>query len=175
MKDGKRTFLIGDLHFGHANIIRYCNRPFKDIDEMEKILIKNWNGVVGKDDTVIVVGDFALLPVEKMASITKQLNGHKHLVLGNHDTKAIKTYLDMGFEVVSPYSIILDEYFIVSHKPQFIENQGLFANIYAHVHDLAEYKDYTARSFCVSAERINYTPIDFDEIKAKMESVDFGQ
>ena len=55
------------------------------------------------------------------------------------------------------------------------QNKWNWANIYAHVHNMAEYKDYTARTFCVSAERINYTPIDFEEIKAKMESVDFGR
>lgn len=170
-----KIYLIGDLHLFHRNIIKYCDRPFEDVPKMNAQLIANWNKVVRADDKVIVVGDFALAGKEQIISAGSQLNGRKTLILGNHDGASLKTYFEAGFEIVSPYPIILEEFFIISHYPQFVENQGLFANIYAHVHNMAEYKDYTARTFCVSAERINYTPIDFEEIKAKMESVDFGR
>ena len=170
-----KIYLIGDLHLFHRNIIKYCDRPFEDVPKMNAQLITNWNKVVRADDKVIVVGDFALAGKEQIISVGNQLNGRKTLILGNHDGASLKTYFEAGFEIVSPYPIVLEEFFIISHYPQFVENQGLFANIYAHVHNMVEYKDYTARTFCVSAERINYTPIDFEEIKAKMESVDFGR
>ena len=49
-----KIFLIGDMHFMHRNIIKYCNRPFKDVEDMTEKLIKNWNSVVGKNDIVYV-------------------------------------------------------------------------------------------------------------------------
>lgn len=80
-----KIFLIGDTHFMHRNIIKYCNRPFKDVEEMTETLIKNWNSVVGKNDIVYVVGDFALCGKAKIIEIGNQLNGRKRLILGNHD------------------------------------------------------------------------------------------
>ena len=56
------TWLISDTHFDHANIIKYCNRPFKDVDEMNNTIWQNWNSVVDADDIVYHLGDFALGP-----------------------------------------------------------------------------------------------------------------
>ena len=103
MKEPK-IFLIGDCHFGHRNIIKYCNRPFKDVEDMNEQLIKNWNSVVGKNDTVYVVGDFALCGKQKIIEIGQRLNGRKRLVLGNHDQASVNTYREAGLNL---YIIIL--------------------------------------------------------------------
>lgn len=87
-----KIFLIGDCHFGHRNIIRYCNRPFKDVEDMTEKLIANWNSVVGNNDIVYVVGDFALCGKQKIIEIGRRLNGRKRLILGNHDQASIATY-----------------------------------------------------------------------------------
>lgn len=172
MKEPK-IFLIGDCHFGHRNIIKYCNRPFKDVEDMNEQLIKNWNSVVGKNDIVYVVGDFALCGKQKIIEIGQRLNGRKRLVLGNHDQASIETYRAAGFEFVYNHSIVLDDFYIVSHIPKVgISENTPFANIFAHVHDDPTYKDYSCRSFCVSAERINYTPVEFKIIKEKMKAVE---
>lgn len=78
------TWITSDLHFWHANIIKFCNRPFATVEEMNEVLISNWNAVVQPEDTVYVVGDFSMAfrPVELY---TKRLNGKKILVAGNHD------------------------------------------------------------------------------------------
>lgn len=166
MKEPK-IFLIGDTHFMHKNIIKYCNRPFKDIEEMTESLIKNWNSVVDNNDIVYVVGDFALCGKQKIIEIGNRLNGHKRLILGNHDGASIATYREAGFEFVYNHSIVLDNFYIISHIPMVgISVNAPFANIFAHVHDDPTYKDCSCRSFCVSAERINYTPILFEDIKA---------
>ena len=166
MKEPK-IFLIGDTHFMHRNIIKYCNRPFKDVEAMTEGLVKNWNGIVGKNDIVYVVGDFALCGKQKIIEIGQRLNGRKRLVLGNHDQASIATYREAGFEFVYNHSIVLDDFYIISHIPMVgISVNAPFANIFAHVHDDPTYKDCSCRSFCVSAERINYTPILFEDIKA---------
>ena len=94
-------FIIADTHFGHKNIIRLCNRPFSDKHDMEVKLIDNWNGMVGANDEVYVLGDFALVPtVEDLEDITQQLNGKKFLVRGNHDHFSKEQYMRAGFSDV---------------------------------------------------------------------------
>lgn len=75
----------------------------------------------------------------------------------------------LGIEVIE-YPIVYSDFYIVSHKPLYISANGAYANIFAHVHDNPMYKTVSPRSFCVSAERINYTPISFNEIVEKMKS-----
>ena len=189
MSDKHEIFIIGDPHFQHKNIIRYCKRPWNsgidennemiitdsDVERMNNDLIKNWNSVVKADDEVIVNGDFCLGNRKNVPEIVSQLNGHKKLILGNHDyfhindkekyKNMVDFYMKAGFEFVSPYSIVLDKFIIISHEPlEWVTDDGVYANIYAHVHNHAAYKDYTKRTFCSSAERINYTPINLKEI-----------
>ena len=172
MKEPK-IFLIGDCHFGHRNIIKYCNRPFKNTEDMTEQLIKNWNSAVGANDIVYVVGDFALCGKQNIIEIGQRLNGRKRLILGNHDQASINTYREAGFEFIYNHHIVLDDFFIVSHIPLVgISENGPFANIFAHVHDDPTYKDFSCRSFCVSAERIDYTPIQFEIIKNNMKVVE---
>ena len=155
-----KIFLIGDLHWGHRNIIKYCNRPFSDVEHMNEQLIKNWNSVVSKNDIVYVVGDFALCAKSKIIEIGNQLNGRKRLILGNHDGASIETYRAAGFEFVYNHSIVLDDFYIISHIPlPYI--QPPFFNIHAHTHEFSNSENH----FCVSAENIKYTPLNFEEVK----------
>ena len=156
-----RTFFISDTHFCDENIIKYENRPFADTVDMEDVLINNWNRVVKPRDTVFVLGDISS---EQMATkdIIKHLKGHKILVMGNHDLLARASYLMMGFDVVSPYPIIFNDFYICSHAPVYLNDHMPYANIHGHIHS----KKMTGGNyFNVSVECINYTPIDFEEIK----------
>ena len=166
------VWFIGDTHFYHNNVIEYCNRPFKDVYEMNEQEVQNWNNTVSKKDKVFMVGDFALANKAKIIEIGQRLNGRKTLILGNHDHESKYTYYEAGFEYVSRYPIIFEDFYIISHQPQFIQSNGVYANIFAHVHDNPEYTDCSSRSFCVSAERINYTPIEFNEIIRRMKDND---
>lgn len=58
------TFFTSDTHFNHANIIKFCNRPFKDVEQMNETLIANWNQVIGPDDTVFHLGDYNISPTQ---------------------------------------------------------------------------------------------------------------
>lgn len=79
-------FVTSDLHFHHANIIKFCNRPFKHVEDMNEALIKNINSKVGANDILFHLGDFCFQPHTKLAGIREQLNCNNiHIVLGNHD------------------------------------------------------------------------------------------
>jgi calcineurin-like phosphoesterase family protein len=78
-------YFTSDTHFGHANIIKYCDRPFKDTDHMDAVLIEKWNTIVSPADTVFHLGDVALGNIDKSLACVSRLNGYKICVLGNHD------------------------------------------------------------------------------------------
>jgi len=77
-------FFTADHHFDHQNVIRYCGRPFTGVNEMNEEMVRRWNSVVTPNDTVYHLGDFSMAkrPVEFFG---RQLNGEKHLIVGNHD------------------------------------------------------------------------------------------
>lgn len=81
-------FITADTHFGHKNIIDYCGRPFKSVEEMDEEMKRRWNEIVGPEDTVYHLGDVCM-----RKSMTpywgRELNGRKMLILGNHDRSFI--------------------------------------------------------------------------------------
>jgi calcineurin-like phosphoesterase family protein len=80
------TFFTSDTHFGHANIIKYCDRPFGSVGEMDEAMIENWNARVHRDDTVYHLGDFAFgCDYEHAVKCYSRLKGNIHFILGNHD------------------------------------------------------------------------------------------
>jgi calcineurin-like phosphoesterase family protein len=80
-----KLFFTADTHFNHENIIRYCDRPFKDVEQMNAMLISKWNKVIDHGDTVIIAGDFAYGDKLQWESLLGRLSGMKILVQGNHD------------------------------------------------------------------------------------------
>ena len=160
-------YFIGDLHLFDEGIIKICNRPFSNAEEMANTLIKNWNGLIKSEDEVYVVGDVASEGTnwDNVRGIITQLNGTKYLIKGNHDTLKNSTYRKIGFDEAYDKPIIIDGFWIVSHEPMFVTDMSPYANIYAHVHNNPNYTDYSSRGFCVSAERTNYTPVSMDYIK----------
>lgn len=93
------TFFTSDLHLGHARVIDYCKRPFRSVWEMDAELIRRWNARVAPNDTVFVLGDFALGPKERLREYVQQLHGALVLIRGNHDRNAVH-YKDAGFTYV---------------------------------------------------------------------------
>ena len=165
-----KIFCISDTHFNHSNVIKYSNRPYKDTEEMNRSIIENWNKVVSNDDTVIFQGDFCLGPKEETYRFASQLNGHKVIILGNHD-RSKNFYLQNGFQdamkrFIYPKEVSGFKYNIIfTHQPYM----GLpedYVNIHGHIHDktLDENMFDPIRYFNISVENINYTPIEFNEI-----------
>lgn len=83
--DPEHTFFTSDTHFGHANIINLCKRPFKDVNHMNDMLVENWNNVVTDDDTVFHLGDFAFGGSDVWNKVLSRLRGKIYLILGNHE------------------------------------------------------------------------------------------
>jgi calcineurin-like phosphoesterase family protein len=92
-----------DLHYSHKNIIRYCNRPFVDVEEMREQLIDRYNSVIGHNDRVLFIGDIFFCGFDDAKQIMRRLGGIKYLIRGNHDKNFTdKQLLHLGFEAVYP-------------------------------------------------------------------------
>lgn len=161
-------YFIADQHFGHSKIIEYEKRPFISVYEMDKYMIKMWNSVVKKNDTVFILGDYSFHGFEGTKSITSKLKGKKILIRGNHDKKIDEFYLNAGIDKIYDYPIIYEDFWMLSHKPLYTNSNMPYANIFGHVHMDKAYTDFSGQTFCVSAERLNYCPISFVEIQEKM-------
>ena len=152
-------FLIADTHFEDKDVIDICGRPKKQ----DLLLVNHWNTTVKDSDEVYLLGDVGNL------DYIKELNGRIYLVTGNHDWRYSLGDLEQAFYKVYDKPIILDDFYILSHEPlPYIQPNGVFANIFGHVHNSPHITTYSSRHYCVSAERINYTPVSFEEIKSKM-------
>lgn len=77
-------YFIADTHFGHENVIRFCDRPFSSADDMDEAMIANWNARVRGNDTVYILGDMFFRSTNAEA-ILQRLRGKKRLIVGNHD------------------------------------------------------------------------------------------
>ena len=176
-----KTFYIADLHFGHNNIIRYDNRPFVNADEMDNVLIHNWNKVVSNEDATYILGDVSWWNESKTVDILNQLNGVKILIKGNHD--------DISQKFAKCFSGIMDyaEYndsgtmVIMSHYPMPFWN-GQFRDtihLYGHVHNSHQWnimenwmtearalQDIPMRAYNVGCmmDWMKYTPRTLNEI-----------
>src|SRR5689334_18837471 len=82
------VWFTSDTHFGHANVIKYCDRPFADASEMDEMMIVNWNAVVRPGDHVYHLGDFSFHRDGTSTKIVRRLMGNIHLIRGNHDSDA---------------------------------------------------------------------------------------
>lgn len=173
-------FFTSDTHWGHANSIKYCNRPFTNVDEMNERLIEGWNGVVGKNDTVWSLGDFAFMPFDKTLEVLRRLNGKHHMILGNHCQKIAanrKMLIADGYvsEIRDYKELSYDRQKIVLfHYPQRSWNGSHYGSwqLHGHVHGtMAPY----GRSVDVGVDSAHvlgyapYRPLSFEEIREFMD------
>ena len=177
-KDYKNIFVTSDTHFSHANIIKYCNRPFSNVDEMNQKLINNWNEIVSPDDLVFHLGDFQMLKDYSILSDKmNRLNGDKILIKGNHDYCTNEEYLNSGFkDVVQLWEgILFNTKFVMCHYQMMTWNwshQGSI-HLYGHEHDRQQYipnhelysKLYISeKKYNVCVDANNYKPVNIKNI-----------
>lgn len=134
-----KVFFISDLHFGHRNALAFDNRPFKTIEEHDEFLISKWNEAVGIDDDVWILGDISWYGATKTIEIYSQLNGTKHLCVGNHDNKLLRSQnvRNLFVEIV-PYKELSygDKGIVLCHYPIPCFNNHYYGwyHLYGHVH-----------------------------------------
>ena len=175
------VFFTSDTHFGHSNIIKYCNRPFNNTDEMDEALINNWNAKVPKDGIVYHLGDFAWGSINYWEKIREQLNGEIILIYGNHDEKYLNNKLmyKLFKEVTPQKKIWINKIPIYMNHYPFLcfggSYKGLGATwqLFGHVHSnprSEEGLDHKRLVNCfptqydVGVDNNNFAPISFDEL-----------
>ena len=168
-------YFTSDLHFNHGNILAYepITRPFATIDEMNETLIANWNGVVKPEDTVYVLGDFAMGPAADVRGLVSRLNGTIKLVRGNHDTPAkLKIYQEMGIEIKDiEYLTYKGRFFILCHFPiaseefmqMVVNDNSEVINVYGHVHS-SDQKGFYKGTYHIGVDTNNLTPISIEQV-----------
>jgi len=157
-------FVIGDLHLGHANIIRYCSRPFPHdaVSEMDSVLIRNWNATVRRSNRVFHLGDFSYTSGKSTMDYLRLLNGSITRIAGNHDK-------DSGEGLPHQISVTSDGIpFTLTHDPDdAVPVPGGWV-IHGHYHnnDLSRYPfiSFRDRRINVSAEVVGYRPVPLDEL-----------
>lgn len=165
----EKIWVISDTHLNHANIIRYCARPYVSTEEMNKDLIKRWNSTVRPQDTVYHLGDFGIGNKREITEWRHALNGRIKLIKGNHDGHSNQWYRDCGFDEVYDHSILIQDFYILSHAPLSVMPDYPFVNIFGHIHNNGELPDLGKNFYNACVEVNSYTPILFEEIKKSIE------
>lgn len=173
------TFFTSDLHFFHQNVIRFDNRPYTSVEEMNEALINNWNKKVKKDDLVYILGDISWGKDEETCAIFERLNGRKILIKGNHDR--VHGKIKNCFEEVADYKEITlpgNKHIVLCHYPIVFFNRHHYGAymFYGHVHNSHEWNmtenykfelerlDIKCNMFNVGCMVHNYEPVTFEEI-----------
>lgn len=161
------TWLVSDTHFGHKNIIKYCDRP----KDHESRIIKAWNSLVRPEDTVLHLGDLAVWygPNEDFWLRTaSELPGNKKLIRGNHDKRKDRIYADLGFELIPEFvQEIKGQRVLFSHYPDENRTAEWDINVHGHIHNnvLDPRLAMTKRRYKnISIEVMDYKPIQACEI-----------
>lgn len=178
-----KDFFTSDHHFGHANIIKYQDRPFESVKEMDDFMIARWNETVGPDDRVYYLGDFAITDDWRKRELRCLLNGYIIFVPGNHDIwpkdlyrgltleeiKAVAKmqYLDLGFDEVHWEGEIQYKGWTLYHHP--VKTKGQYLT--GHVHGAWEVEDGRPHgSLCINVgvEVNDYRPQTLEQLRRKL-------
>ncbi len=163
----QKVFFISDVHFDHANIIKYTQRPFRNIEEMNETVVKNWNHAVKNDDVVFFLGDLGFSRGHRSINYwLEKLNGKIYFLKGNHDHGNV----GKATQIPSDYPLLYKgRQFLLMHYPNRpIDWNGWIIHGHKHNNNLEEYPLFNGekKTINVSVELINFTPIDLDEIIA---------
>ena len=169
----KNMFFVSDTHWGHKNIIKYSNRPYENVAEMNEALIQNWNALVKPADEVWHLGDFAFMQFPEFKDVLRQLKGNIHFVRGNHDqmisqnkfeilnTGKIKTIQDYAEVKIAGTMLVL------FHYGQRVWNKSHYGSIHLYGHSHGSLPPYgLSVDVGVDCKEITpeYRPIHLDEV-----------
>lgn len=189
--NGENIYFVSDTHFSHEHIIKFCNRPFKDKEEMDYNLIKNWNTKVPNDALVFHLGDFGWGGYKEYKNIREQLNGKIILIKGNHDQRngcQNETQYNQLFEYTTQQMFIQIEgrKVYLNHVPMlcyggtYREQDKLVYQLHGHVHltkknpkgkDIERVLNYEfPTQYDVGVDFNDFTPISWKEVNEKIQT-----
>ena len=175
--DGSRLYFTSDTHFNHTNIISYCQRPFKNVDEMNERIIANWNEVVSEDDIIFHLGDFCLGGAAEWTRLLDRLNGKIYLIMGNHDRKNIRQgFMDRFEHVAMQIHIEVGKQRIYLNHYPFLCFEGGYKDVwqlFGHVHtrktntgiDAGRLQYLYPTQYDVGVDNNNFAPVSFEQVK----------
>lgn len=163
-----KVWVRADDHFGHHNVLKYCQRPWTNTDQMDRALVDRHNAMVDPADTVYFLGDVTMAGAEKLQWLRKiicKMNGNKHLIFGNHDKMGHERYLDAGFLSCHTSLEIVHggQEIVLVHDPCVAQDPSRLW-LCGHLHNVAF---MAPTHICVvSVELTDYRPVDLDAIVA---------
>jgi calcineurin-like phosphoesterase family protein len=188
-EDGSKVFFTSDTHWGHTNILEFCNRPYKNVEEMNHCLIDNWNKKVPADGLVFHLGDFAWGGYPFWKNIRDQLNGKIILIKGNHDEKNLTTtgaqelFEHVAYQMkirIEGRAIYLNHNPFLCYGGTYRDPKGLVYQCHGHVHlsktnpnglDVERVLKYEfPTQYDVGVDFNDYTPISWLELNFKIQS-----
>ncbi len=178
-------WLTSDQHFQHANILKFRHsypngeliRPgFNDVNHMDETMIQKWNSVVKQNDHVYCLGDIALGNKDRWPKIFDRLNGHKRLILGNHDNSNVKKYQPWFEKIMSwrQFGDIPGGQFVATHAPLHpgsFSPRKIVVNVHGHLHQNIVKKENGQpddRYINICVEHTSYVPVHIDTIIQKV-------
>jgi calcineurin-like phosphoesterase family protein len=159
-------WFTSDTHFDHANILKYTNRPFATVEEMNEALVENWNNLVQPGDVVYHLGDFAF---HNHATFAKRLNGQIVLIEGSHDRMSGKD--KKAFTWAGPLHVVkIDPEIVLSHYAMRTWPKSHYGtwHLYGHSHGNLP---PLGKSFDVGVDAWDLKPINIDQVRDKINSL----
>lgn len=168
------NYYTADTHFFHTNIIKYCNRPFKDAEEMNEKIIENFNSVLTDEDTLYILGDIGMGKNTTPADVARMLGrikGKKILIAGNHDETLIKKpVVREQLGGIHKQLLIKDatNYVFLCHYPMlhWDKSHNGSINLYGHIHN-TEPAFVVENSYNVGVDVCDFMPLTLDQIIEK--------
>lgn len=164
-------FFTADTHFGHRKVTIPKERPFETAEEMDAILIQNWNQLIKPNDLVYHLGDFAKnQEYENVKKYISQLNGNIILISGNHDSKfEERTKLLFHEFYKHQYELFVSdyEYYVLNHCPMFEWNKSHHNSyhLFGHCHGVV---DNIGKTHDVGVDNNNFFPVHIEDIREIM-------
>lgn len=163
-------YFSSDTHYFHIKIIEYCRRPFANVEEMNEVMIENWNKTVSANDIIYHLGDVIFHPdMQQVDAILSRLNGHKYLIAGNHDSKIrTKPQFQKHWGFIKDYEELKykDTKFVLCHYPMLTWNGARRGSIMlaGHTHSTIHNLNTECRRFDIGVDCYNFTPVSIDQI-----------
>jgi calcineurin-like phosphoesterase family protein len=168
------THFTSDQHLNHVNILKYDRRPFRDIDEMRRVIVDRYNATVPENGVTLWLGDaFLGMSKDDATGLLESMNGQKILVRGNHDRKGKQWFLDVGFMAVGDTYLIEDEVVgcvMCVHNPiNAATSKGTDAVIHGHKHSTSPYSSLNGiQRYDVGVIANGYYPISYRDVMIEL-------